>query len=147
MCAQCIFAFFSRCKTQSHIVDARPTHWKLNIFCQSVGRASVVRQHSLLVREARCTNATHIGCVQNIERISTHKHARKLLETSGALWQRYIKENTLALYHMAARWERRAVAINAPALRCMSARSKRWVHAGGSPSVRATGCDYVISAA
>ena len=55
-----IFDFFSSCKAQSHIVDARPTHYNLIIFCQRVGRASVVRQHSLLVRGAHCTNAVHI---------------------------------------------------------------------------------------
>ena len=56
-------AFFKKnsyLKPQSHIVDARLTHWKLSIFCQSVVRASVVRQHSLLVRGGCCTNATHI---------------------------------------------------------------------------------------
>ena len=45
---------------------------------------------------------------------------------------------------MAARRGRRAVAGNAPAL---SARSRRWEQAASSPSARATGCDYVISAA
>ena len=55
-----IFEFYSDRKARSHIVDARPTHWKLIIFCKSVCRASVVRQHSLLARGGRCTNATHI---------------------------------------------------------------------------------------
>ena len=43
------------------LICRRTTHaLKINYFCQRVGRASVVRQHSLLVRGARCTNATHI---------------------------------------------------------------------------------------
>ena len=55
--------------------------------------------------------------------------------------------STFPLYHMAARRERREVAGNAPALRCMIARSRRWEHAARSPRARATGCDYVIFAA
>ena len=56
-----ILKFFSDRKVQSHIVDARPTHLnKMIIFCQSIFRASVVRQHSVLVRGGCCTNATHI---------------------------------------------------------------------------------------
>ena len=37
---------------QSHIVHARPTHWKLIFFCQSMCRATVVLQHSLFERAA-----------------------------------------------------------------------------------------------
>ena len=55
-----IFVLFSDRGVQSHIIDARPTHCKLIIFCQSVFRASVVRQHSLLIRGGCCTNAKHI---------------------------------------------------------------------------------------
>ena len=55
-----IFKCFSYREVQSHIVDARPTHWKSITFCQSVCRASVVLQHSLLIRGGCCTNATHI---------------------------------------------------------------------------------------
>ena len=47
---------------------------------------------------------------------------------------------------MAARLGRRAVAGNAPALRWMNARSYRWALAHSSPSARATGFDYIISA-
>ena len=40
------------------------------------------------------------------------------------------------------------VAGNAPAnLRSISARSRRWAHVANSARARATGCDYVISAA
>ena len=51
-----IFVLFSYRRAQSHKVDAR----KIDYFGQSVIRASIVCQHSLLVHGGRCTNPTHI---------------------------------------------------------------------------------------
>ena len=84
-------------------VSLSHTHWKLIIFCQSVGCASVVLEHSLLVLGAHCTNATHIFvrtvigkgswvCSKYWTHIWMHKCTRQKTarNTWGALEQRYI---------------------------------------------------------
>ena len=159
MRAQCPhFCVISDCRAQSHIVDAWPTHWKLFCFCQSVFRASVGRQHSLLVRGGRCINATHIFvrsviakgswvCLKYWAHMSAYKGTRQ--KTASTLEQRYINAKYFCFvshgcpFRAPGNRGQRACA----ALRCMSAQSKRWAHAGSAPSARATGCDYAISAA
>ena len=92
-----------------------------------------------------------VGNVWNIQRIRTpqctsQKTARN---TQGALEQHHnINARYVCfVYHVAARWGRRAVANKVSALDCISAANQDWVHAGCLPSARAKSWDCVISAA
>ena len=55
-----IFVLFSDRIAQSHIVEARPTHWELLIFCQSVFRA---HQHVGYARTALCQGQIQLLCI------------------------------------------------------------------------------------
>ena len=87
--------------------------------------------------------------VKNIECMRTHQCIRQKTarNTQDALEQRHINARYICFVSLGGPLRHRIVDGNTPPLRCMSAWSRRWAHAGCSPSARTTGCDCVISAA